>query len=154
VIDPQVATIWLTQEDYDRLSAELVELQGPTRDEGDLRENGGYHAAKDEQGKLEARIRQLTEILREAKVGVAPDTGGRAGPGMIVEVRFAGEQELERFLLGSREGAGHGLEVYSPASPIGKALAGRAAGETVTYPTPTGARMTVDIVSITPYQGE
>src|SRR5918911_3080243 len=89
---------WLTQEAYDRLKAELEHLSGPARAEisqrigaaraeGDLRENGGYHAAKEEQGKLEARIRQLTVLLRDAKVGEAPTTSGVAGPGMVVEVR-------------------------------------------------------------------
>src|SRR3954470_21891646 len=93
---------WLTQEAYDRLKAELAELSGPARaevvqrissarEEGDLRENGGYHAAKDEQGKLEARIRQLTQLLREAKDGEAPTAAGIAGPGMVVTVKFQGD---------------------------------------------------------------
>ena len=78
------ATTWLTQESYDRLSAELEELSGPARadiakkiesarEEGDLKENGGYHAAKDEQGKIEARIRQLTQLLRNSTVGEPPE---------------------------------------------------------------------------------
>src|SRR5919112_798537 len=106
-------TTWLTQEAYDRLSGELEEAKGPrraeivarieaAREEGDLRENGGYHAAKDEQGKLEARIRQLTQLLRDAKVGQAPPDDGIAEPGMVVEVRYD-DGEVERFLIGSRE---------------------------------------------------
>lgn len=162
--DQQVATTWLTQEAYDRLQRELEELSGPARaavvqrielarEEGDLRENGGYHAAKEEQGKLEARIRQLTELLRNAKVGAAPDTGGKAGPGMVLTVRFAGESEPERFLVGSREDSGHGVEVYSPASPLGRAVTGHGAGETVSYQTPAGTTMTVEILQVQPYQG-
>ena len=96
---------WLTQEAYDRLKAELKdeldyltgtarteisERIGAARAEGDLKENGGYHAAKDEQGKMEARIRQLTQLLREAKVGQPPAAdAGVAGPGMVVTVKFA-----------------------------------------------------------------
>src|SRR4051794_41810666 len=93
---------WLTQEAYDRLNAELDHLSGPARieiteriaaarAEGDLKENGGYHAAKDEQGKMEARIRQLTQLLRDAKVGQPPAAdAGVAGPGMVVTVDYGG----------------------------------------------------------------
>src|SRR3954454_16372141 len=107
---------WLTQEAFDRLKAELDHLAGPgrteisqrigaARAEGDLKENGGYHAAKEEQGKMEARIRQLTQLLRDAKVGQPPTAdAGAAGPGMVVTVRFADGEE-ETFLIGSREEA-------------------------------------------------
>ncbi|MHB8342052.1 MAG: transcription elongation factor GreA [Mycobacteriales bacterium] len=163
--DQQVATTWLTQEAYDRLAGELEELTGPARvevvkriemarDEGDLRENGGYHAAKDEQGKLEARIRQLTELLRTAKVGEAPDTGGKAGPGMVLTVRFAGDEGQERFLIGSREDSGHAVEVYSAASPLGRAVTGHSAGETVHYQAPNGRTMSVEILGVEPYHGQ
>src|SRR4051794_18137263 len=93
---------WLTQEAYDRLKAELEHLSGPARAEvtqriaaaraeGDLKENGGYHAAKDEQGKMEARIRQLTQLLRGAKVGAPPAAAaGVAGAGMVVTVDYGG----------------------------------------------------------------
>ena len=159
-----VVETWLTQADFDRLSAELAHLSGPGRDEivekietaraeGDLKENGGYHAAKDEQGKMEARIRQLTELLRDAKVGEAPDTGGRIAPGMVVEVRFAGDDDTEKFLLGSREGAGGGLEVYSPQSPLGAALVGHQAGETVSYEAPNGTTMAVEVIGAEPWKG-
>src|SRR5881394_4440896 len=88
---------WLTQEAYDRLQAELDHLSGPARieisqrigaarAEGDLRENGGYHAAKEEQGKMEARIRQLTQLLENAKVGETPKDDGVVEPGMLVTV--------------------------------------------------------------------
>jgi transcription elongation factor GreA len=160
----QQQTTWLTQEAYDRLAGELEELSGPTRaeivqrigtarEEGDLKENGGYHAAKDEQGKVEARIRQLTALLRDARVGEAPDTGGKAAPGMVLTVRFDGDTDTETFLIGSREDSGHQVAVYSPQSPLGSAVAGHGAGETVSYQTPAGQPMTVSIISVEPYGG-
>src|SRR4051812_25878540 len=106
---------WLTQEAFDRLQAELEHLSGPARTEvtariaaaraeGDLKENGGYHAAKDEQGKIEARIRQLTQLLREAKVGQPPAAdAGVAGPGMVVTVDYGGGGG-GRVLIRPREG--------------------------------------------------
>jgi transcription elongation factor GreA len=155
---------WLTQEAYDRLKAEHEYLTGPgrtdlvkkieaAREEGDLRENGGYHAAKEEQGKAEARIRQLAQLLREAKVGEAPTEAGVAGPGMVVTVRFAGDDEPERFLIGSREDSTHGsLEIYSAHSPLGKALSGRRIGDSASYMTPTGKEMSVEVLDIETYK--
>ena len=159
------SAVWLTQADYDRLRGELDQLSGPGRDEivskietaraeGDLKENGGYHAAKDEQGKLEARIRQLTQLLRTAQVGEAPDTGGRAAAGMVITVRFEGDEDTEKFLLGSREGSGGGLDqVYSPQSPLGQAITGHVAGDTVSYSTPNGSTVRVELVAVEPYVG-
>ena len=158
--------IWLTQEAHDRLTAELEHAKGPARaevvakieaarEEGDLKENGGYHAAREEQGKLEARIRQLTQLLRDATVGEAPTSSGEAGPGMVVEVRFAGDDETERFLIGSREAKSgdDDLEVYSAQSPLGTALTGAKVGETVSYALPNGKQMQVELVSAEPYTG-
>ncbi len=120
---------WLTQEAFDRLKAELDHLSGPgraeivqkieaARQEGDLKENGGYHAAKEEQGKIEARIRQLTALLRDAHVGESPADDGIVEPGMIVVAKIAGDEET--FLLGSREIAGDSdLDVFSEKSPAG-----------------------------------
>ncbi|MCU1590731.1 MAG: transcription elongation factor GreA [Frankiales bacterium] len=158
-------TTWLTQEAYDRLKAELDHASGPgradivgkieaAREEGDLKENGGYHAAKEEQGKLEARIRQLTVLLRDAQVGEAPTTSGVAGPGMVVEVRFEGDDSTERFLIGSREDNTHDdVEVYSAQSPLGLALTGAKIGETVSYKLPNGKEMKVELLSADPYVG-
>src|SRR5437764_12398625 len=101
VSDTQVT--WLTQEAYDRLKHELDELVAnrpviaakinDAREEGDLKENGGYHAAREEQAQLEARIRQLQELLRVAKVGDVPSQSGIAAPGMVVTVRLQGDEE-------------------------------------------------------------
>ncbi|THJ67896.1 transcription elongation factor GreA [Arthrobacter echini] len=154
---------WLTQEAYDRLKSELDHLSGPgraeivarieqARSEGDLKENGGYHAAKEEQGKAEGRIRQLTELLRDAHVGEAPADDGVVEPGMMVSARIAGE--VEDFLLGSREVAGGtDIVVYSERSPLGAAIQGTKAGDSVTYTAPNGKQITVDIISATPYVG-
>lgn len=156
---------WLTQEAYDRLRAELDHLSGPARTEisqrigaaraeGDLKENGGYHAAKEEQGKMEARIRQLTQLLRDAKVGEPPAAqAGVAGPGMVVTVRYADGDE-ETFLIGSREEAAHAdVTVYSAQSPLGKALTGKHAGDSVTYTAPNGNDITIELIDAKPYTG-
>ena len=154
---------FLTQEAYDRLSRELEELIAnraamaqeinARREEGDLRENGGYHAAREEQGKQEGRIAQLQELLRTAKVGEAPVSEGVGGPGMFVTVRFDGEDE-ESFLIGSREEAETAnVEVYSAASPLGKALTGAREGETVEYEAPTGRTIKVQLLSAKPFTG-
>jgi transcription elongation factor GreA len=160
----QQQEVWLTQDAFDRLQSEYEHLSGPgraeivyrineAREEGDLKENGGYHAAKEEQGKQEARIRQLEQLLRNAKVGEAPASDGKAGPGMVVEVRFAGDDETEKFVLGSREDHSTPLTIYSPQSPLGSAVTGHEPGETVDYTLPNGRRASVEIVSVEPYSG-
>jgi transcription elongation factor GreA len=154
---------WLSQEAYDRLQAELDQLIGQRpviaaeinarREEGDLRENGGYHAAREEQGKMEGRIRQLQELLRTARVGDAPTTDNVA-PGTVVTIRYDDEDESEQFLLGSREiAATTDLTVYSPESPLGRAILGARAGDTVTYTAPSGAEIKVKVVAFEPYAG-
>jgi transcription elongation factor GreA len=155
---------WLTQEAYDRLKAELDHLSGPgrveiakkieaAREEGDLRENGGYHAAKDQQGMQEARIRQLAHILENARVGEPPRTDGVVGPGMTVTVRFQGDEEEVTFLLASREEVGSPIDVYSPKSPLGAAINGKKVGETATYSLPNGKATSVEIIDAVPYVG-
>jgi len=161
-------TIWLTQDAFDKLQAELENLRGPVRseivarisaarDEGDLKENGGYHAAREEQGKIEARIRQLEDMLRRAEVGGAPADDGVVEPGMTVTYKFAGDSddEVETFLLGAREMADttEGLTVYSPQSPLGSAIIGHHKGETVPYTAPNGKTLEVEIVDAVPYKG-
>jgi transcription elongation factor GreA len=155
---------WLTQEAYDRLKAELDYLSGPgrveiaqkieaARAEGDLRENGGSPAAKDQQGMQEARIRQLTHLLESARVGEPPRTEGVVGPGMTVTVRFEGDDDEVTFLLASREEVGTPIDVYSPKSPLGNAINGKKVGETATYTLPNGRASTVEILDAVPYVG-
>ena len=157
-------TIWLTQDAFDKLQAELADLKGPrrqeiiekiaaARDEGDLKENSGYHAAKDDQGKQEARIRQLEDMLRKAEVGETPPDDGVVEPGMVVTVDF-GDGDTEKFLLGARENLTEGddLDVYSPQSAMGAAINGKSKGETVTYEAPNGKDVTVEILDAEPYR--
>lgn len=159
-------TIWVTQEAYDRLTAELEHLKSEVRaditakiaaarEEGDLRENGGYHAAREEQGKTEARIRQLEDMLRRAEVGEAPADDGLVEPGMKVTIRFAGDSDTETFLLGSREllsmDSSVDLDVYSPTSPLGAAISGKKVGEKATYEAPNGKSITVEILDAKPF---
>ncbi len=157
-------TQWLTQEAHDRLSAELEHLSTTgraeiakrieaARDEGDLKENGGYHAAKDEQGKIEARIRTLTELLRTAVVGVPPTAHGVVEPGTVVTATILGDEE--RFLLGNREIVGDesDIDVYSEASPLGQAILGASIGDTVSYTAPNGKEIAVTIVDVSTYTG-
>ena len=155
---------WLTQEAYDRLKAELDHLSGPgrieiaqkieaAREEGDLRENGGYHAAKEEQGKIEGRILQLRQILDNSRVGEAPRTDGVVGPGMTVTIRFDRDEEEVTFLLASREESGAPIDVYSPKSPLGSAITGKKVGEKATFSLPNGRTTTVEILEAVPYAG-
>ncbi|NHA68383.1 transcription elongation factor GreA [Phycicoccus flavus] len=153
---------YLTQGAYDRLKSELEELSGPgrteiakrieaAREEGDLRENGGYHAAKEEQGKMEARIRQLTQLLENAIIGETPKDNGVVESGMVVTVEMFGDQE--EFLLGSREITDSSMQVFSEKSPIGEAVNGHKVGDTVSYEAPNGKEIEVKILGATPYTG-
>ena len=155
------STTWLTQESFDRLKAEYDHLTGEgrtaiarrieaAREEGDLKENGGYHAAREEQARQEARIRQLEQILRDAEVGQAPPDDGVVEPGMVVDANVGGEDMT--FLLGSREVAGDtDLDVYSASSPLGKAIVGHKTGDTVSYKAPSGVSIDVKIGKVTPF---
>ena len=154
--------VWLTQEAYDRLAAELEHRTGPlraeiverieqARSEGDLKENGGYHAAREEQGKNEARIRQLKQLLEHARIGVPDSEHDEVAPGKVVTVRFPAWDEEETFLLGSREEAAHAsIEVYSPTSPLGAAVLGKRVGESATYPI-KDKDMVVEILKVEAY---
>ncbi|MUL45792.1 transcription elongation factor GreA [Mycobacterium sp. CBMA293] len=160
--DTQVT--WLTEDAFERLKAELDQLIAnrpiiaaeinDRREEGDLRENGGYHAAREEQGQQEARIRQLQDLLSNAKVGEAPKKSGVALPGSVVTVYYDGDQsDTETFLIATRqEGVTDGkLEVYSPNSPLGHALIDAKVGEDRNYMVPSGATVKVTLVKAEPY---
>jgi transcription elongation factor GreA len=156
--DRDASPTWLSQEAHDRLQAELeahianrpviaTEINA-RREEGDLRENGGYHAAREEQGKAEARIRYLQELLRTAQVGDAPNAD-TVGPGTVVTIYFDDDaDDTETFLLGSREIAQTtDLTVYSPESALGQAILGTRSGQTATYTAPNGKDIKVTVVS-------
>jgi transcription elongation factor GreA len=147
---------WLTQEAADRLFAELSELETTRRSEivkkieaaraeGDLKENGGYHAAREEQGKLEARIRQLKALLENAEIGTPTGEAGQVSPGMKVKVEIMGNQM--EFLLGSREISTGDLDVYSEQSPLGSAVMGAKIGDTRSYTAPNGKAITVKVIA-------
>jgi transcription elongation factor GreA len=152
---------WLTQEAFDRRTAELNQLsvEGRTeiakrieaaREEGDLKENGGYHAAKEEQGKIEARIRVLTELLRTAVVGEAPESTGVVEPGTVITATILGDEST--FLIGSREIVGDSdLDVYSEGSPLGTAIIGLKVGEETSYTAPNGKSIAVKILKVETY---
>jgi transcription elongation factor GreA len=153
---------WLTQEAFDRLHEELSERQGPrrteitqriaaAREEGDLKENGGYHAAKEEQGKNEARIRVLKHMLENCRIGVPEAADGEVVQGMIVTVSFPDLQDEETFLLGSREEAGlTDVEVYSATSPLGAAVLGCKVNDETSYSTPNGKTIRVVVTNVRP----
>jgi transcription elongation factor GreA len=162
--DREAPGTWLSQEAHDRLQAELDQLVAnrtviaaeinARREEGDLRENGGYHAAREEQGKQEWRIRYLKELLRNAHVGEAPKADVVAA-GSVVTIYFDDDKDdTETFLLGSREIASTtDLTVYSPESALGRSILGTRAGDTVNYTAPSGSDIKVTIVTFAPFTG-
>jgi len=157
----------LTQDAFDKLSLELEDLKGPVRaaiivkisearDEGDLKENGGYHAAREERSKLEGRILQLQDMLLRAQVGETPADDGTVSPGMTVTYKFVddADDEAETFLLGAREmedTVRDNLKVYSPQSPLGSAIMGASKGDTVSYTAPNGKILEVVVLDAVPY---
>jgi transcription elongation factor GreA len=147
----------LSQAAYDRLSAQLEELttHGRTdiarkiqaaRELGDLKENGDYHAAKEEQGKMEGLISHLSAVLENAAIVEASGTD-RVQPGSIVTITYEGDDTPERFLLGSIEERRDDLEIMSPGSPLGSALIDRSIGDIVDFQAPGGV-LKVEIVDI------
>lgn len=154
---------WLTQEAYDRLKAELDNLLNveraaiakkiqDAREEGDLKENGGYHAAKDQQGIIEARIARLNQILANSIIGESGESSDTVAQGMVITIELNGKQM--EFLLGSAEMAENtDLTVYSPDSPMGNAILGAKIGESVSYTAPTGKELTVKIVAVKHFEG-
>ncbi|HVE94670.1 MAG TPA: transcription elongation factor GreA [Acidimicrobiales bacterium] len=148
----------LTRDTFERLSAELEELTTVGRVEiaqaieaaralGDLKENGDYHAAKDAQGHMEARIRNLQAMLDDVEIVDSAATDVVAS-GSVVGLRYEGDDDVERYLIGSIEERREGVTVTSPGSPLGQALLGQRVGGVVEYATPAGAILKVEIVEI------
>ncbi|KFJ06508.1 GreA/GreB family elongation factor [Bifidobacterium tsurumiense] len=154
-------TILLTQEAYDKMKEELEHREGEYREEiteriaaaraeGDLSENGGYHAAREEQGKNEGRINELTVKLRNAKILQAPKAG-LVGNGSVVTLDLAGREMT--YVLGSRDIAvATDYDVISPESPIGAAVDGAKQGDTVSYTAPNGREISVTIKEAKPLE--
>jgi len=154
-----MAPTQLTRDTFDRLRDELEDLRTRGRVEiaraieaarmlGDLSENGDYHAAKDSQGKMEARVRQLEAMLEQAEI---VDADARLSEtvttGVVVSLRYAGDDDVERYLIGSIEERREGVSIISPNSPLGQALMGHGPGDKVSYEAPSGP-LAVDIVAI------
>ena len=149
----------LTQEAYDKLKEELTYREGDLREEikakiaaaraeGDLSENGGYQAAREEQGKNEGRIQELTVKLRDSQILKAPKAGN-VGPGSLVVLEIAGNEMT--YVLGSHDLAvATDFDIISPESPIGAAINGKKKGDTVTYAAPNGREITVIIKNAKP----
>lgn len=155
---------WLSPTAYDRLKREYERLTNEGRKEvseqirvarehGDISENADYSAAKERQGLMEARIRELDFLLKDAVVVDASEQAADVvGPGMMVTILREATGGEESYLVGSSENRGEGVDVASPTSPLGKALLGRAVGETVQYDAPVG-KLTVKVLEIKPYEG-
>ena len=136
--------VWLTQEAYDRLKAELEHRSGEFREEIKAR----ITAAREEQGKIEGRVRQLTKMLEAAQIGTPEIQDGIVSQGMVVTVSFPDLDDTETFLLGSREEAAHtSIDVYSPTSPMGAAVLNQEVGAEISYETPSGKTLRIVIIS-------
>jgi transcription elongation factor GreA len=155
-----MAETQLTRDTFDRLSAELDDLRTRGRVDiarsieaaralGDLSENGDYHAAKDSQGKMEARIRQLEAMLENATIvdAGAVSASGEVQTGLVVSLRYVGDDDVEHYLIGSIEERREGVSVVSPNSPLGQALIGKRRGDKVAYDAPSGP-LEVEIVDV------
>lgn len=149
----------LSQAAYDRLSEELRDLTTRGRIEiaqkieearalGDLSENGDYHAAKEEQGKMEGRIAHLQAMLDDAEIVAGDDGDATVRAGSVVTICYEGDESEETYLIGSIEERHDGLDVISPGSPLGQALVGAGEGDTVSYETPTGATLSVTVEKV------
>ena len=149
--------IELSRDALDRLKAEFHDLTTRGRVEiarkievarelGDLSENGDYQAAKEEQGKMEGRIGRLSVLIRNAVIVDGTSRDGKVSTGMVVQLRYEGDTEIEHYLVGSIEERKEGVTVVSPGSPLGQALLGSKAGDTVSYEAP-GGQLRVEIVA-------
>lgn len=143
----RIRRTWLTQAAYDRLSRELDELRadGAEPVDPEFPHLSGGDAKQ-------ARIERLQELLQDAVVGEPPPDDGIAEPGMVLTVRYEGDDEPETFLLGVRDGsAEEGLTVYSPESPLGTAIIGAGQGEERSFTAPGGRTVRVVLLSAHPY---
>ncbi|GAA5107282.1 GreA/GreB family elongation factor [Haloechinothrix salitolerans] len=148
--------VWLTHDAHQRLQDELAMLLGQHPHEVD--DPDGAHTLDSDPefisdaSRRRARIRQIRDLLDDAVVGQVPPDDGIAEPGMVLTVRYDGEDEIETFLLGTRDGAGlDGLEVYSPESPLGQALSGARQGDRRMYRVPAGGIVRVTLLRAVPY---
>ena len=148
----------LSQAAYDRLKSELVYLTTEwridiarkieaAREMGDLSENGDYHAAKEEQGKTEARIGHLSALIERAVIIDHEGDIDSVVQGTVVTILYEDDDDEEQYLIGSSEERRDGIEVISPNSPLGEALLGAKAGDEVTFEAPSGP-LKVEVIRI------
>ena len=148
----------LSQEAFDRLEREYDDLTNRGRIEiaqkietarelGDLSENGDYHAAKEEQGKMEGRIAQLGVMLENAEIVEVDASSQEVHTGCVVGIKYEGDDDVEKYLIGSIEEKRDGVDVMSPGSPIGQALLGSKVGDVVSYEAP-GGTLSVEVVTV------
>jgi len=153
-----MAETQLSRTAYERLKAELedlttrgrIDIAGMierARELGDLKENADYHAAREDQGRMEARIRQLQSLTEHAVIVEEGEGDGSVSTGRIVALRYEGDDDVERYLIGSIEERRDDLPVISPQSPLGLALLGHEKGDTVEFQAPSGA-LAVEIVEV------
>jgi len=149
----------LSQAAFDRLQAELTELTTvgrieiarkieAAREMGDLSENGDYHAAKEEQGKMEARIGHLAALLELAVIIEHDGDVDEVAHGCVVTIVYEDDDEEEQYLIGSIEERRDGIDVMSPTSPLGSQLLGKRAGDEVSYTLPNGTTVKVEITRV------
>jgi transcription elongation factor GreA len=162
----QEPTATLTLDAYNRLKAELDELTGTGREEitdkirvarehGDLRENAEYHAAKEQQGLMESRIRKIQHMLRDPDILEAPSHADEVGPGMLVTVKPLDDddEDDETYLIAEHtEEKAPGARTVTIGSPFGSALVGTAVGDEVAYQAP-GGTFRYRIVALEPFAG-
>lgn len=154
----QSDSTWLTQEAFDRLKEEHEWLSSTRRQEitkeiqearedGDLKENAGYHAAREEQGRIEARITELERMLKSAVVAEAPEANGKVVLGTVVTAKIGPREQ--KFLFASPELESQtDLRVFSPESPIGQAIDGLSVGSTTSYAAPNGSTINVEVMDV------
>ena len=157
--DPPSAV--LSKDAYDRLRTELDKLKGEgreymaerlqhARELGDLKENAEYDSAKNEQGLMEARIRELERLLKDPDIVEGQVETEEAGPGVLVTVRPVDDEDEDEetyLLAASKEERMDGVRTVSVDSPFGKALDGKRIGDTVEYQAP-GGTLRVEVVEV------
>ncbi|MFN0092462.1 MAG: GreA/GreB family elongation factor [Acidimicrobiales bacterium] len=148
----------LSRAAFERLKAEYEDLTTRGRVEiarkietarelGDLSENGDYHAAKEEQGKMEGRIMRLSGLIENAVIVERAGGGDEVVVGSVVSIRYEGDPTVEKYLIGSIEERHDGLDVISPGSPLGQVLMGARVGHKVGFQAP-GGTLQVEVVEI------
>lgn len=155
---------YITPETKEKLERELQELIdhrpvvaaeiNERREEGDLKENAGYDAAREMQDQEEARIKQISEILANSTTERTAVAEGVAHVGSVVHVYYNDDKDdKETFLIGTRAAASDNkdLETYSEQSRLGAAIIGASEGETREYSAPNGRTIRVTIESAAPY---